>query len=388
MSHIEEIKDFVSQVETALVQATNEQSEDVEFLRASKKVVFIAKRMIEVDEDLAPSKIISTIREHLKNAAEQIIAYGATRDKGTFDRFIDHLNDAISSISVLPVLSDAEQKSVTHSFSELTAAKLTELEARVTALNAAQANLIADFRKDWTELIDGNPDKEIAGAKKDLEAEIKKINARIDLSFNGVGDNKGWNVIADEKLSEIDGVKERAKNLGVLIADGTTSGSYREQANAEMWAYRGWRFFTVLIAIVWVCTIFSTPIIAFLKPIVLKKYDIVLDVPVALTGLDLFYTRLMSSLPFIAIAAWASSIASNHRKSAIRFKQFEMDLAAFEPSLENVESIARSAAKLEFVKTTFGKNHDIVDPTTADLLKKVIDKLGDATNKLTEKIKV
>ena len=125
-----------------------------------------------------------------------------------------------------------------------------------------------------------------------------------------------------------------------------------------------------------------------MKPIFWKIFEIELDVPTTFTGVDLIYSRLLNSLPFIAIAAWTSSIASNHRKAAIRLKQFEMDLAAFEPSLENVGDPERSAAKLEFVKTTFGKNHDVVDPSTAELLKKVIDKLGDATNKLAEKLKV
>ncbi len=128
---------------------------------------------------------------------------------------------------------------------------------------------------------------------------------------------------------------------------------------------------------VWICTIFSTSIIAFIQPIVLNIYEIELEIPNALTGIDLVCSRMMSSLPFVAIAAWASSIASNHRKSAVRFKQFEMDVAAFEPSLEDVKVEDRTAAKLEFMKTMFGKNHDVVDPTTADMLKKVLDSLGD-----------
>lgn len=387
MSQIEEIKDFVAQVVTSLGDSAQEMSGDTEFLRATKKVAFINERMNRIDEDLAPPNPTSTIHTHLSRAKELIVSHATSKDKATFDQFLSSINEAIPVVSSLPVLSDAEQESVTHSFSELTASKLSELEARLSALNNAQTNLMLNFRTDWTELIDGNPEKEITGIKKDLDAEIKKLNERIDLCFNGEGEEKGWIALADEKLKEIEGVKARAKELGVLIADGTTSGSYREQAKAEIRAYRTWRFFTVLIAIVWICTIFSTPIIAFMKPIVLKMYEIELEVPTALTGMDLLYARLMSSLPFIAIAAWASSIASNHRKSAIRFKQFEMDLAAFEPSLENVKAEDRTAAKLDFVKTTFGKNHDVVDPTTADLLKKVVDKLGDATNKLADKVK-
>ncbi len=122
-----------------------------------------------------------------------------------------------------------------------------------------------------------------------------------------------------------------------------------------MWAYRGWRSFTIFVVFVWICTIFSTSIIAFIQPIVLNIYEIELEIPNALTGIDLVCSRMMSSLPFVAIAAWASSIASNHRKSAVRFKQFEMDLAAFEPSLEDVKVEDRTAAKLEFMKTMFGK---------------------------------
>ena len=387
MSQLEEIKDFVAQVVTSLGDSAQEMSGNAEFLRATKKVAFINKRINLLDEDLVPPNLIATLHTHLSKAKEQILAYVTSKDKAPFDQFIGELNQAISVITSLPVLSNVELDNVTHSFSELTASKLSELEARLSALNNAQTNLMLNFRTDWTELIDGNPEKEITGIKKDLDAEIKKLNERIDLCFNGEGEKKGWIALADEKLKEIEGVKARAKELGVLIADGTTSGSYREQAKAEIRAYRTWRFFTVLIAIVWICTIFSTPIIAFMKPIVLKMYEIELEVPTALTGMDLLYARLMSSLPFIAIAAWASSIASNHRKSAIRFKQFEMDLAAFEPSLENVKAEDRTAAKLDFVKTTFGKNHDVVDPTTADLLKKVVDKLGDATNKLADKVK-
>jgi hypothetical protein len=387
MSQIEEIKDFVAQVVTSLGDSAQEMSGDTEFLRATKKVAFINKRINLLDEDLVPPNLIATLHTHLSKAKEKILAYVTSKDKALFDQFIGELNQAISVITSLPVLSNVELDNVTHSFSELTASKLSELEARLSDLNNAQTNLMLNFRTDWTELIDGNPEKEITGIKKDLDAEIKKLNERIDLCFNGEGEEKGWIALADEKLKEIEGIKARAKELGVLIADGTTSGSYREQAKSEIWAYRTWRFFTVLIAIVWICTIFSTPIIAFMKPIVLKMYEIELEVPTALTGMDLLYARLMSSLPFIAIAAWASSIASNHRKSAIRFKQFEMDLAAFEPSLENVKVEDRTAAKLEFVKTTFGKNHDVVDPTTADLLKKVVDKLGDATNKLADRVK-
>jgi hypothetical protein len=388
MSQIEEIKDFVAQVGTSLGDSAQEMSGDTEFLRATKKVAFINKRINLLDEDLVPPNLIATLNTHLSKAKDQILAYVTSKEKAPFDKFIEALNEAISVITSLPVLSNVELDDVTYSFSELTAQKLTALEKRVHALNAEQDRLIRDFQGEWRELIDGSEEKSIAGAKKDVEAAIEKLNDRMNLAFDGEGDNVGWTALAIEKLKEIEGVKARAKELGVLIADGTTSGSYREQAKSEIWAYRWWRFITVLVAVAWICTIFSTPLITFIKPIVLKLYEIELQIPDASTGMDLFYSRLMSSLPFVAIAAWASSIASNHRKSAIRFKQFEMDLAAFEPSLENVDAAQRSAAKFEFVKTTFGKNHDVVDPTTADLLKKVIDKLGDATNKLADKLKL
>ena len=247
---------------------------------------------------------------------------------------------------------------------------------------------MGDFQKEWRELIDGSTEKQIAGAKKDLDTEIKKLNDRFDLCFTGEDDIKGWTVLADEKLSEIDGVKERAKNLGVLIADGTTSGSYREQATVEVKAYKSWRKLTIGIAVLWFVVIFSHSFLTFIDPIVYALWGFVLKIAEPATGADLLYERVMSSLPFIAFAAWTSSIASNHRKSALRYKQFELDLAAFEPSLEHADPAARAQAKLEFVKTTFGKNHDVVDPTTADLLKNLINKLGEATNKLTDKIKV
>lgn len=387
MSQIAELNGFTSQMASVLEVVAQDLSGDAEFFRAAKKVAFIAQRIKLIDEDLVPPTPFTQIHGHLKNAQEQVATYEATKDKAAFDQFVNSLNEAIPLISTLPVLSNFELGSVTHSFSELTAQKLTELEKRVQALNTEQGKLIRDFQGEWRELIDGSEEKSIAGVKKDLEIAIEKLNDRMNLAFDGEGDSMGWTALADEKLKEIEGVKARAKELGVLIADGTTSGSYREQARSEIWAYRWWRFFTVLVAVAWICTIFSTPLITFIKPIVLKLYEIELQIPDASTGMDLFYSRLMSSLPFVAIAAWASSIASNHRKSAIRFKQFEMDLAAFEPSLENVESAKRSDAKLEFVKTTFGKNHDVVDPTTADLLKKVIDKLGEATNKLSDKLK-
>jgi hypothetical protein len=388
MSQIEEIKGFVSQVVTSLGDSVQELSGDTEFLRATKKVAFINERMNLVDEDLAPPNPISTIHSQLSRAKELIVSYVTSKDKATFVQFLSPINEAIPVLSSLPVLSDVELDNVTHSFSELTAQRLAELEQRTHDLNAEQGRLIGDFQKEWRELIDGSTEKQIAGAKKDLDTEIKKLNDRFDLCFTGEDDIKGWTVLADEKLSEIDGVKERAKNLGVLIADGTTSGSYREQATVEVKAYKSWRKLTIGIAVLWFVVIFSHSFLTFIDPIVYALWGFVLKIAEPATGADLLYERVMSSLPFIAFAAWTSSIASNHRKSALRYKQFELDLAAFEPSLEHADPAARAQAKLEFVKTTFGKNHDVVDPTTADLLKNLINKLGEATNKLTDKIKV
>ncbi len=184
MSQIEEIKDFVAQVVTSLGDSAPEMSGDTEFLRATKKVAFINERMNRIDEDLAPPNPISTIHTHLSRAKELIVSHATSNDKATFDQFLSSINEAIPVVSSLPVLSDAEQESVAHSFSGLTASKLTDLEARLSALNNAQANLMLNFRTDWTELIDGNPEKEITGIKKDLDAEIKKLNERIDLCFN------------------------------------------------------------------------------------------------------------------------------------------------------------------------------------------------------------
>jgi hypothetical protein len=387
MSHIEEIKGFVAQIVTSLGDSAQELSGDTEYLRATKKVAFISERMNLVDEDLAPPNLISTIHTHLSRAKEQIVSYVTSKEKATFGQFLSSINEAIPVLSSLPVLSNVELDNVTHSFSELTAQKLTELEQRVHALNAEQGKLMGDFQKEWRELIDGSAEKQIAGAKKDLDVEIKKLNDRIDLCFNGEGEKKGWTVLADEKLSEIDGVKERAKNLGVLIADGTTSGSYREQAMIEVEAYKSWRKLTIGIAVLWFVVIFSNSFLTFIDPIVYALWGFELKIAEPATGADLLYERVMSSLPFIAFAAWTSSIASNHRKSALRYKQFELDLAAFEPSLEHADPAARAQAKLEFVKNTFGKNHDVVDPTTADLFKKSLDGITDLAKTLAEKIK-
>jgi hypothetical protein len=291
-------------------------------------------------------------------------------------------------MSSLPLLRNEDKDKIENSFSELTAQKIAALQLQISALKKAEKDFMLDLKREWAEFVDGSEEKKLTGAKKVIENEIAEIQRRIESSFVGDSDKKGWLALAEEKLNEIEGVKQRAKNLGVLIADGTTSGSYRDQARREMWASRGWRFLTLLIAFVWICTIFSTPIIIFIKPIILKSYGIELVAPSTLTGIDLLYSNFMSSLPFIAFAAWTSSVASNHRRTATRLRQFEMDLAAFEPSLENVDAANRSNAKLEFVKTTFGKNHDVIDPTTAELLKKAIEKLSEVTSKLADKIKI
>lgn len=387
MSQIEEIKGVVSQIVTLLGDSAQELSGDTEFLRATKKVAFIDKRMNLVDEDLAPPNPISTIHTHLSRAKEQIVSYVTSKDKATFGQFLSSINEAIPVLSSLPVLSNVELDNVTHSFSELTAQKLTELEQRTHALNAEQGRLMGDFQKEWRELIDGNEEKDIAGAKKDVEAEIKKLNDRMNLAFDGEGDNMGWAALANEKLKEIEGVKARAKELGVLIADGTTSGSYREQAKIEVEAYKSWRKLTIGIAALWFVAIFSNSFLTFIDPIVYALWGFELKIAEPATGADLLYERVMSSLPFIAFAAWTSSIASNHRKSALRYKQFELDLAAFEPSLEHADPAARAQAKLEFVKNTFGKNHDITDPSTAEFMKKSFDNVTDIAKTLAEKVK-
>lgn len=387
MSQIAELNGFTSQMASVLEVVAQDFSGDAEFFRAAKKVAFIAQRIKLIDEDLVPPSPFTQIHGHLKNAQEQVVAYEATKEKAAFDRFVNSLNEAMPLISTLPVLSNFELDSVTNSFSELTAQKLSELENRVLALKTDEKKLFDDFKSDWNELINGSSENDVAGIKKDFEAEIKKINDRIDLSFNGEGESKGWQTLADEKLKEIEGVKQRAKNLGVLIADGTTSGSYREQAKIEVEAYKSWRKLTIGIAVLWFVVIFSNSILTFIDPIVYALWGFELKIAEPATGADLLYERVMSSLPFIAFAAWTSSIASNHRKSALRYKQFELDLAAFEPSLEHADPAARAQAKLEFVKNTFGKNHDITDPSTAEFMKKSFDNVTDIAKTLAEKVK-
>lgn len=388
MTHIEEINGFVSQIATALKDTEQVMSGDVEIIRATKKIVFIGERFAVIDEDLVSPNSIAAIHSNLKTAKERIVAFTASSDQSLLDLFLTSLNETIQLMSSLPLLRNEDKDKVENSFSELTAQKIAALQLQISALKKAEKDFMLDLKREWAEFVDGSEEKKLTGAKKVIENEIAEMQSRIESSFVGDSDKKGWLALAEEKLNEIEGVKQRAKNLGVLIADGTTSGSYRDQARREMWASRGWRFLTLLIAFVWICTIFSTPIIIFIKPIILKSYGIELVVPSTLTGIDLLYSHFMSSLPFIAFAAWTSSVASNHRRTATRLKQFEMDLAAFEPSLENVDAANRSNAKLEFVKTTFGKNHDVIDPTTAELLKKAIEKLSEVTSKLADKIKI
>jgi len=401
------------------IESIQETIKDEAFVNANteqikRSISYINHKINSSDSLISHPSSIQALLTNLTNAHTSLNEYITTKEQGKLDNSANQLLEAIKNSLALAEINFALGKNYLLDAQDITDEKTTALkteiaalEIEITSLKSENKKLIESLEKSYSDLIHGTPDK--TGIAQQVTDTLAILEEKFNHELYGNGqDKKGWLNEASQLESEIKNILDEGRNLGRIIGVedftkndrqrnelnklqkikascqsllgviglGASIGGYQERANKEAFSNFIW-----------------TGLILFLFAVVLCiNLDIMKSFENSAkdNSLQLLITvKLITSLPFIGFMTFAGFKAKNHRKMELKYRQFELELAAFEPNLSNLDKDMRSFAKLMFIQKTFGHvdNHNDIDESSIEKFLAGIDKLTNGFKSLIEKAK-
>jgi hypothetical protein len=350
----------------------------------NRSILFIQTRMKLADQLVTASSIAQEISSSLGLAKNELASYAGNHNDGHFTNAENHVHHAVRLSTSIPQISPETGKEYMAAALETNDAaidalnvKITTLEGSLSTLQTDSQTLIQSLQSDFNKLIEGTPEE--TGFKGKLTESLTKIEEQFNKELFGDGaDKKGWVANAKEIETQLNSILLEGKNLGRIIGVGDLTkeqrqaeqlslmqrvqhqcsnllnwiglgasvGGYQRRANVELISGTIWTFAIVGIfgGLIW----FNKDAFEFFK----NNLDTDKIYPFLLF-------RFVAAIPFVAFMTFAGFKAKHHRAMELKYRQFELELAAFEPNLASLPSDVRGFAKLMFVQKTFG-NFDAV----------------------------
>lgn len=379
-----------------------------------RSFLYIQSQIKNADDLICAASIPQEIANALGTALQELNAYVSSRNDANFNNACKNIVNAVKSTAAIPqipfetkgeyiaaalTLSDAKIKSIE--------TKLANLNTNLATLQSQSDNLIQSLTDNFNKLIDGTPEE--AGFKSKLTEALAKIENQFHKELFGDGeDKKGWVASANEVHEQLNSILLDGKNLGRIIGVddltkeqrqqeqvslmqrvknlceellnkiglGASVGGYQRRANVELISGSIWTITLVLIfcGLIW----FNLDALKFLQENLgtEKVYPYLLF-------------RFIAAIPFVAFMTFAGFKAKHHRAMELKYRQFELELAAFEPNLASLPQDVRGFAKLMFIQKTFGNfEASTVDQSVSlDDLKKLLSTTKESIDGVEELIK-
>ena len=345
----------------------------------TRALLYIDYRIKVSDEFITVPSLIQDVINFISQSKAELNAYIANRGDANFTNAQTNLLNAVrSSSSFVQIQNQYENtylidaiksndKFLTTLFNAV-----KKLDGDVKKVQADSTNLINELRENFQKLVDGT--ETTAGWKKEFTDALGRIEAEFNKELHGDGaEKKGWVAEANEVQSQLShilkegehlgriigvsgltkdqrqeneksllrGIKDTCERLLNFIGIGASVGGYQSRANSERISGFIWTAMIVAIfgGLIW----FNSDVLEFFEEHM---------------GTDAIYQfllfRLVTSIPFIAFMTFAGFKAKSHRAMELKYRQFALELAAFEPNLASLAQDVRGFAKLMFIQKTFG----------------------------------
>jgi len=410
MAIFQEIEERILAVKTISSEIKERLSDDLFISRLE----YLLDILSTADENLTPPSVLDQLNTQLVNVQNQINSFKSNDDVNQLNSAKTNLFNAMDWSTKLVIVPVSEGKKYISSIQRYANESIGNLKVKVSALEVELAQvklensqLIEKFSNLFNVHMMGDG-KESKGWVQDFSDFLKEKELVFQKELFGDQDGKGgWVSQAALVQDELESILDDGRNLGRIIdveefskqerknrqlnflerikekcnlilskiGLGASIGGYQRRANQESAMSYFWTI--VLLG----CFFFVVCINGDLVHLYEQKY-----IQEHFWEFIGFRTLLVS--PFIAFMTFAGFKAKNHRKMELTYRQFELELAAFEPNLKGLDENVRAYAKLAFVQKIFGRG-DISSSKDADGANSLEELTGfiDGTTKVISSIK-
>lgn len=410
MSSFTAITDAITNLRSLSISEEFEAKDMFLFKRAT---AYIEYRVKVSDDFITLPSLIEEVAKFVGSSETELRNYINSKNEANFTSAETQiLNAAKASLGFAQVLNQNENtylldalKSNDETISKLNQL-LTELHTELTCLQGDSSALIKNLTDEFKKLVDGGDGT--IGWKKQVSDALTQIETEFHQElFGSESGKKGWvdkaneveqqltSILSDgiqlgriigvngltkidrqaQQLSFMQIVKQRCSNLLSIMGLGASVGGYQDRANSERLSGMLWTACIVGIFIGLVC--FNADLLDYFDEYI---------------GNQIIYQfllfRLIASLPFVAFMTFAGFKAKSHRTMELKYRQFALELATFEPNLQGVDQDIRGYAKLLFIQKTFGNTDPTGKPEEMDLeaMKKNIESFKSGVASIKELI--
>ncbi len=379
-----------------------------------RTIAYIEFRVKVSDEFITVPSLIDEVEQSIKRSMTEIQAFINNNNEDFFNSSKTHiLNAAKSSTGFAQVLNQTENTYLIDALKnndeavQRLKAQVSELQSNLLNIKTESSELISNLTNEFKKLVDGadgapgwkqqvsnaliqletefhqelygseNGKKGWVASSKAIESELTNIlNEGISLGRIIGVDNLSKNERSIKELKFMEKIKQKCTELLSQMGLGASVGGYQERANSERLSGMFW---TGCIVAIFLWLVFSnTDLLEYFN-----KHN----------GQETIYQyllfRIIVSLPFIAFMFFAGFKAKSHRKMELKYRQFALELASFEPNLQGVDQDARGFAKLLFMQKTFGNidTNEKFEKIDLDAISKNIESFKTGINSVKEIVK-
>ncbi len=371
-----------TQVESLAAKLSQMEFVDVDVAKHQRCSNYLCSKIKFSDEALTPDVLFANCSSQLTIAIEKLDKFIQEKNLDFLNQALENLQNAVSLANqFIVVFGEAGGNYYGDTLNQFSV-QIGTLTKTLSALNddvvgVADANKkqLENLVRQFDALVDGDPkiptagwSMQIANALAQLEQRFSeelygkevgkegvltksnKIYSQLEaILAEGVNlgkiievDGKTKKQRSDEALSYLQRLKESSNDVLGKIGLGATVGGYQRRANQE-----------AAMSLFWTTLILATIVGVFCMNYEMMSF---LVEHVGDTNFSsIILIRVLFAIPFISFMVYAGIKAKNHRKMELRYRQFDLELAAFEPNLPNLDESMRSLAKLAFIQKTFGR---------------------------------
>ena len=379
-----------------------------------RTIAYIEFRTKVSDDFITLPSLVDDVVNSIDASCKELTAYINGNNEVNFTAAQTHiLNAAKASAGFVQVQNQIENtylldilKSNDETLHKLKG-QLLDLQNELTGIKNESSELIKNLSENFQKLVDGEEGK--TGWKQQITDSLKQLETEFHQELYGSEDGKkGWVASAKEVEEQLTSILNDGTNLGRIIGvDGLTKndrqaqqlsfmqkvkqhcsdllsimglgasvGGYQDRANSERLSGMLWTACIVGIFIALVC--FNADLLDYFDEHVGNE-----------TIYQFLLFRLIASLPFVAFMTFAGLKAKSHRTMELKYRQFALELATFEPNLQGVEKDVRGFAKLLFMQKTFGNidSTQMTEDPSLETMKKNIENFKAGVDAVKEIIK-
>lgn len=397
MSSFAAITDSISKFRTLTL---SEELEVKDMFLFKRTIAYIEFRVKVSDDFITLPSLMDDVINLIDASHRELSAYISGRNDANFAAAQTHiLNAAKTSAGFAQVQNQTENTYLLDALKSNDEAIQTlkqqffELQNSLTDIKSEANELIKNLTENFQKLVDGSDGatgwkQQVTNALEQLENEFRQ---ELYGSENG---KKGWvdsakevedqltSILNDgtslgriigvdgltkkdrqaQELSFMQKVKQQCSDLLSIMGLGASVGGYQDRANSERLSGMLWTacIVGIFIGLVW----FNADLLDYFDEHIGNE-----------TIYQFLLFRLIASLPFVAFMTFAGFKAKSHRTMELKYRQFALELAAFEPNLQGVEKDVRGFAKLLFMQKTFGNidSPETTEDTSLEAMKNKIE---------------